>query len=229
MVVADVARGDAKDFSAFHIMDVESNTQVGEYKGQISTKEFGHLLFGIATEYNNALLVVENANVGWHVVQVLIDRNYPNLYYSPKNGDITSDSYFDQYSDNSRMVPGFTMSTRTRPISIGKFQEGVGDKGVTIHSKRLVEEMKVFIWKNGRPEAQTGYNDDLVMSFAIGMLMRETAFKFRQRGLDLTKASLNNMTKTTTKYTGVYSGDKSSNPYKIDNPYGGEEDIRWLF
>jgi hypothetical protein len=106
MVVADVARGDGKDNSAFHIMDVESNTQVGEYKGQISTKEFGHLLFGIATEYNNALLVVENANIGWHVVQVLIDRNYPNLYYSPKNGDITSDSYFDQYSDNSRMVPG---------------------------------------------------------------------------------------------------------------------------
>ena len=229
MVVADVARGDEKDYSTFHIIDVESNVQVGEYKGQIGTKEFGHLLFGIATEYNNALLVVENANVGWHVVQVLIDRNYPNLYYSPKNGDITADSYFDQYSDTSRAIPGFTMSTRTRPIAIGKFQEAVGDRGVTIQSKRLIEEMKVFIWKNGRPEAQTGYNDDLVMAFSIGMLMRETAFRFRQRGLDLTKASLNNMTKTTTKYTGVYSNNGNDNPYKIQNPYGGEEDIRWLF
>jgi hypothetical protein len=228
MVVADVARGDGKDYSAFHIIDVESNVQVGEYKGQIGTKEFGHLLFGIATEYNNALLVVENANVGWHVVQVLIDRNYPNLYYSPKNGDITADSYFDQYGDTSGMLPGFTMSTRTRPIAIGKFQEGVSDRGVTIQSKRLIEEMKVFIWKNGRPEAQTGYNDDLVLSFSIGMLMRETAFKFRQRGIDLTKASLNNISKTTSQYTGVYSPGRISNPYQIENPYGGKEDISWL-
>src|SRR6056300_1619262 len=45
MVVADVARGDGKDYSTFHIIDVESNVQVGEYKGQIGTKEFGHLLF----------------------------------------------------------------------------------------------------------------------------------------------------------------------------------------
>jgi hypothetical protein len=29
--------------------------------------------------------------------------------------------------------------------------------------------MKVFIWKNGKAEAQSGYNDDLVMSFGTAM------------------------------------------------------------
>ena len=57
LVVADVARGDGKDFSTFHIFDVESFKQVGEYRGQLTTTEFGHLLVGIATEYNNALLL----------------------------------------------------------------------------------------------------------------------------------------------------------------------------
>ncbi len=47
---------------------------------------------------------------------------------------------------------------------------------MTIRSKRLLEEMKVFVWKNGRPEAQTGYNDDLVMSFGIGMYLRDTSY-----------------------------------------------------
>ena len=83
MIIADVARGDGKDYSAFHILDIETNTQVGEYKGQIGTKEFGYLLFGISTEYNNALLIVENANIGWATIQTLIDKNYPNLYFSP--------------------------------------------------------------------------------------------------------------------------------------------------
>ena len=230
MVVADVARGDGKDYSAFHIIDVEANVQVAEYKGQIGTKEYGQLLFRIGVEYNNALMVVENANIGWATLQVLIDNNYPNLYYSPKSGNITADSYFDQYMDTSKMTPGFTMSSRTRPMTIGKFQEYISDRGVTIQSSRLVSEMKVFIWKNGRAEAQQGYNDDLVMSFSIAMFMRDTAFKFRQQGLDLTKAALNNITSRKTSYQGVYNMNSSQvqNPYRQDLGGGKQEDISWL-
>jgi hypothetical protein len=80
MVVADVARGDGKDYSTFHVIDIENNTQVGEYKGQLGTKEFGHLLVGIATEYNQALLVIENASIGWSTIQTVIERGYDNLY-----------------------------------------------------------------------------------------------------------------------------------------------------
>jgi len=230
MVVADVARGDGKDYSTFHIIDVENNVQVGEYKGKVSTKEYGHLLVGIATEYNNALLVVENASVGWATLQTIIDRGYQNLYYSPKGGEVKADSYFDQYMDTSKMTAGFTMSSRTRPMVISKFQEYIGDKGVTFYSKRLLTEMKTFIWRNGKPEAQRGYNDDLVMSFGTAMYMRDTAFRFKQHGIDLTKSMLNSISTTKTNYTGVYTQNgQNTNPFKIDNPYsGGEEDIRWL-
>ena len=231
MVVADVARGDGKDFSTFHVIDIENSVQVAEYKGQIGTKEFGHLLVGIAAEYNNAMLVIENANIGWATIQVAIDRQYANLYYSQRSGEATVDSYFDTYQDHSKMVAGFTMSSKTRPMVIGKFQEYISDRSVTIHSKRLVEEMKVFIWKNGRAEAQTGYNDDLVMAFGIALYVRDTALKFRQRGIDLTKQTLNNISVNRTPYMGGY-GTGVPNPY--DNPYSmktehGKEDISWLF
>tara|TARA_B110000902_G_scaffold74442_2_gene88024 strand:- start:12504 stop:13841 length:1338 start_codon:yes stop_codon:yes gene_type:complete len=228
MVVADVARGDGKDFSAFHIIDIETNVQVAEYKGQIGTKEYGHLLVSIATEYNEAMLVIENANIGWATIQVAIDRNYNNLYYSQKSGEATVDSYFDQYQDNSKMTAGFTMSSRTRPMIIGKMQEYISDQGVTIQSRRLIEEMKVFIWKSGRAEAQTGYNDDLVMSFGIGMYVRDTALKFRQRGLDLTKSSINNMSVNRTSYQGGYFSSGNDNPYHMNDGVGGKEDISWL-
>ncbi|MFZ9303066.1 MAG: terminase large subunit domain-containing protein [Sediminibacterium sp.] len=227
IVVADVARGDGKDYSTFHVIDVESNVQVAEYKGQIGTKEFGHLLVGIATEYNEALLVIENANIGWATIQVAIDRNYSNLYYSPR-AEANADSYFDKYMDTSKAVAGFTMSARTRPMVVGKFQEYISEKSVTIQSKRLIEEMKVFIWKNGRAEAQQGYNDDLVMAFGIAMYIRDTALKYRQRGLDLTRSALNNITVNRTSYQGAYYANKNDNPYQIENPYGGKEDISWL-
>tara|TARA_Y100001972_G_scaffold619_1_gene746 strand:+ start:1 stop:1272 length:1272 start_codon:yes stop_codon:yes gene_type:complete len=228
IVVADVSRGDGKDYSAFHVIDVANNVQVAEYKGQLGTKEYGHLLVGIATEYNEALLVIENANIGWATIQVAIDRNYPNLYYSQRSEVTNVNSYFDKYQDHSKMVPGFTMSSRTRPMVIGKFQEYISDKGVTIQSKRLIEEMKTFIWRNGRPEAQSGYNDDLVMSFGIAMYIRDTALKFRQRGLDITKQSLNNMKVNRTAYQGGYGFSKGAdNPYHMKTK-DGKEDIRWL-
>jgi len=229
MVVADVARGDGKDFSAFHIIDVENNVQVAEYRGQLGTKEYGHLLVGIATEYNNALLVVENASIGWSTIQTIIDRGYTNFYYSPKSGEVRADSYFEEYMDTSRMTPGFTMSSRTRPMVVSKFRESISDKGVTIQSKRLIDEMKTFIWRNGRPEAQQGYNDDLIMSFAIGQYMRDTAFKYKQQNLDLTKNMLSNISSNKPSHTGAYTPLTDKNPFKIDNPYsGGEEDIKWL-
>ena len=168
-------------------------------------------------------------------LQTIVEREYTNLYYSPKSGEVSIDSYFNQYMDTSKMVAGFTMTSKVRPMIIGKFQEYISDKGVTFQSKRLLEEMKVFIWKNGRAEAQPGYNDDLVMSFGIAMYMRDTAFKFKQHGIDLTKSMLNNIATNRTAFKGVYVPgqsnliDKDQNPFEIDNPYSkGKEDIRWL-
>ncbi len=229
LISCDTARGDGKDYSTAQVIDIESNTQVAEFKGQIGTKDFGNLLVALATEYNEALLVVENAGIGWAVLQQIIDRNYPNLYYSPKNdsNNSNSDTYFDKYMDTSKMTAGFNTSARNRPLMIGKFQEYISTKNVTIQSKRLLEEMKVFIWKNGRPEAQQGYNDDLVMAFAIGMFIRDTALIGRQKGVDITKQLLNSMQVNRTNYQGAYFASGDDNPYNIETPYGSE-DISWL-
>jgi len=227
MIVADVARGDGKDFSACHVMDVQTNTQVAEYKGQMPPKEFGYFLTGLATEYNNALLVVENASIGWATLDAIIERGYRNLYHSPKSDQLTAQSYLRVYEGNSEMTPGFTMSMRTRPLCINKMREFIGDRSVTIRSKRLLEEMKVFIWRNGRPEAQRGYNDDLVMSFGIGMFLRDTSLKFQQESVDRARAALGAVKSNSTTWSGGYSPNSVENPYNMD--IGGKnESIKWL-
>lgn len=227
IVIADVARGDGKDFSAFHVFDVETNAQVAEFRSQLSPKEFGYLLVAISTEYNEALLVIENANVGWSTIDSVIERGYRNLYYSPKSDTTTSDSYINRYEDTSKMTPGFTTSLKTRPLIINKGREYFGDHSVIIRSKRLIEEMKVFIWKNGRAEAQSGYNDDLVITYSIGMYLRDTALKNKQQGLELTRATLNNISRST-PYQGAYFASGNDNPYSMRINGEGNEDISWL-
>ena len=228
MVVADVSRGDSADYSAFHIFDIENCVQVGEYKGKISPKDFGNVLVGIATEFNQALLVVENANIGWATIEQILERQYSNLYYSSTSQMETVESYMSKY-ERDKLVPGFTMSVRTRPLVIAKMIEYIRERGVTIQSKRLLGEMRVFVWKNGKPQAQTNYNDDLLMACATALYVRDTALRLRQQGMDLARAQLSSFQNLNAKNKAVMKsvGNQQNNPYIIDNGYG-QEDISWL-
>ena len=53
-----------------------------------------------------------------------------------------------------------------------------------MYSNRLIDELFVFIYKTGiihaRAEAMEGYNDDLVMSFAIALWIRDTALRIQK-------------------------------------------------
>jgi hypothetical protein len=229
MVVADVARGDSADYSAFHVFDIENAVQVGEYKGKISPKDYGNVLVGIASEYNDALLVVENANIGWATIEQIITREYKNLYYSSTSNTETVESYMSKF-ERDKLVPGFTMSVRTRPLVIAKMIEYIREKGVTIQSKRLIGEMRVFVWKNGKPQAQTNYNDDLLISCATALYVRDTALRMRQQGLDLARAQLSSFQNLNAQNKGIMKtvGEQQNNPYLMDNGTGEQEDISWL-
>jgi len=229
MVVADVARGDSADYSAFHIFDVETATQVGEYKGKLSPKDYGNVLVGIATEYNQALLVVENANIGWATTEQIMERQYSNIYYSSTSQMETVESYMTKF-ERDKLVPGFTMSVRTRPLVIAKMIEYIRERGVTIQSKRLIGEMRVFVWKNGKPQAQVGYNDDLLIACATALYVRDTALRLRQQGMDLARAQLSSFQNLNLQNKGIMRsvGSQQNNPYLIDNGFGEQEDISWL-
>jgi len=228
MVVADVARGDSTDYSAFHIFDIEGCSQVAEYKGKIAPGDFGNMLVGIAAEYNEALLVVENANIGWATIEKIMEREYRNLYYSPRNHLDTVESYMSKW-ERDQLVPGFTMSMRTRPLVVAKMIEYIREHSVTIQSKRLMGEMRVFIWKNGKAQAQDRYNDDLIMSCATALYVRDTALKLRQQGLDLARAQLSSFNNLNARNNAVIQtvGIQRENPYIIKTA-DGEEDISWL-
>ncbi len=207
---------------------MENCEQVAEYKSQVSTREFGHVLVSIASEYNNALLVVENANIGWDVVNTIIERGYPNLYYSPRSyGELNVDKWMAKMeSDNT--VPGFTNSTRTRPLVISKTETYIRERTFTFRSKRLLEELRVFIWQNGKAQAQNGYNDDLVMALGIGLFVRDTGLKFSAQGLDLTRAAVLNISNTRTSINYGAMSPNFQNPYEMNDGMGGTENISWL-
>jgi hypothetical protein len=188
-LTADCARGDGGDFSAFHVLDVETMEQVAEYKGQLTTKDYGNLLVSVATEYNNALLVVENNNVGWATLQQIIDRDYQNTFYSAS--DLTVVDVEKTYTNklnsaDKKLVAGFTTTSKNRPLVVSKLESFFREKLVVMKSKRLYEELNVFIWNGHKAEA---------------MWVHETALKLRNEQISYNKAMVSKISKVSSPVT----------------------------
>ena len=88
--------------------------------------------------------------------------------------------------------------------------------------------MRTFIWKNGRAEAQTGYNDDLIMSLATACYVRDTALKFAQQGVDITTAALKNWNKSAPAIYVNKGANKKTAGWTQDLGEHGEQDLTWL-
>ena len=188
LIVADVARGDGKDNSAFHIMELSTLEQVAEYVGKPTPDDFADILANVAAEYGNPMSIIENNNIGYAVLKKLIDKGYPNLYYATKTDHQYVDPMTAQWQTN--VVPGFTTSSKTRPLIVAKMEEFMRNKLIKINSNRLLSEMKTFIWHHGRPQAMRSYNDDLTMSFAIGCWVRDTVIVESQKNVEYSKSFL---------------------------------------
>ena len=212
-LVADVARGDGADNSAFVIINSRNLEIVAEYYGQVPSDMFAPLINESAREYGSCLVVIEN-NKGEAVINKLRDLNYPNLYYSRK----TSHEYVEQYAaeGQSQVIPGFSMSQKTRPFVISKLEEVIRNKMLKTYSLRLYTELETFIWNHGRPEAMRGYNDDLTIAVAIASWVHETALISNQYDLEykmaLASSVMTSKTSMDTKISGM-TGYRKKNPY----------------
>ena len=230
IAIADVARGDGSDFSVCQILDLQTMNQVAEYQGKITPDMFAPLLFSMATEYNKALLVIENNSLGIGVLSRLEDLDYSNIYYSVRS----THEYIDQATSEAiGGVAGFTMSMKTRPLVIAKFEEFVRNKLININSKRLAHEVKTFVWHNGRPQAMRGYNDDLVIATSIGCWVRDTALTVNKREVEYKKAMIGGISVSNSTFNTKIQGMQGYKPPKgpkdtFQGNDGKTYDLSWI-
>ena len=130
------------------------------------------------------------------------------------------------------MIPGFSTTVRTRPLIISKLESYVMKDSIIIHSERTYSELVSFIWHNGKAQARSGYNDDLIMALSIGLWVRDTSLRLFEEGLELTKAAIAATVRITPP---IISGNMSRSPsayqqYHMPLAPGRteSESIRWL-
>ena len=224
LLVVDVARGDAADYSAFHLLKLETMEIIGEYQGKLTPDLYANMLNQVGREFGNAMLVVENNNIGYTVLDKLTEYEYPHLYYSIKS----THEYIEQHQAEVRTnsVAGFSTTAKTRPLIIAKLEEFIRNKLITLYSSRTVNEMKTFIWNKGKPQAMKGYHDDLIMALAIACWVRDTAIQANARDLNYQKAFVDAIfTSRTTMNTQI----KGQEGYKKDSIFEKMNDAKNLY
>jgi len=230
LMVADVARGDATDYSVFHVIKLETMEIIGEYRGKPKLEQFASVLDHTGREFGKCLLVVENNSLGISILEKLQDREYPNLYFSIKGTHEYIDQLQAQAITNS--VPGFTTSSKTRPLIIAKMEEFIRNILITIYSSRTINEFKTFIWNNNKAEAMRSYHDDLVMALAIACWVRDTALTVNQKDLQYKRAMVNamrlNNTRLHTTIPGMSGHKRPVYNENMEKEMKNYQDFIWL-
>ena len=230
-LAADVARGDGKDYSTCHVFNMDTMEIVAEYQGKVTPDIFSRVLFDIGQEYGNGLLVVENNSVGFAVLDKLKEMRYPNLYHSIKSTHEFVEEY--QADQMSNAIPGFSTTSKTRPLIVAKLEEFIRNNLIKINSARLLSEMRTFIWNNGRAEAMRSYNDDLIMACAMGCWVRDTALSANQKDREYAKAFIGSITKSTNELDTRITGMIGTKNLKMKEDFNKQQqafsEFPWLF
>ena len=156
--------GDGSDNFTGLAIDNSNGHQVATLKdANIDEDEYARQMYCLGMYYNEALIGVEN-NYSTYPTKKIKEYNYPNLYIRELEDNI-SEKVQDKY--------GFITNKATRPIILSILKEVFRDNISWINDIDILRESLVFI-KNekGRPEAQIGEHDDLIMGLAITYYIR---------------------------------------------------------
>ena len=100
---------------------------------------------------------------------------------------------------------------------LSKLEETIRNKQLYVPSSRFYEEVKVFTWQSGRVQAKKGFNDDLVMSLAIGAWLYDASGDYSKSSQKINAAMLNAFGNRKSKYKdtpeGVLSEVNHFNPF----------------
>jgi len=153
-MAVDVALGRGRDYSAFQIIDLYSGEQVAEfYSNTTPINELARICFDEGAYYNLCPILVERNTIGNNLLDYLFDQlEYENVWFDEKQN------------------MGLQITAKNRDNILVEMEEAIRMNEIKINSKRTVMELNTFIISdNGKVKADTGQNDDLVMSLALSI------------------------------------------------------------
>lgn len=162
-VVGGDTSGDGSDYFIGQVLKNTNGKQVAVLRHQFDEDEYTRQMYCLGKYYNNALIGIE-ANFSTFPIKEIERIGYKKQYIRDRE---------DTYTGKNVKSYGFKTTGLTRPLILAELQQIVNDHIELINDKETLEEMLTFVRnEKGRPEAQIGAHDDLVMALAISYYIR---------------------------------------------------------
>ncbi len=178
----DVSRGDSEDSSGFVIVDFDEREQVVEYLGKIPPDIVADLANKWANKYNCFVVIDITGGMGVATSRKMLELGYKDFYYD----GVKSDELWKFNPDTK--TPGINFNSKRAQI-VQALEEQVRT-GFKIRSQRLMNELKTFVYINGRADHMKGHHDDLIMSLAMALYVAQTSFTLLKKNVAQAKAML---------------------------------------
>jgi hypothetical protein len=137
------------------VIEQRTGLQCAELRGHLAPRELAKHCAELASEYNQALLVVERNNHGMAVLAYLS----------------TIERYGPIYEERGQA--GWLTTAITRPAMIALLGAALTTGSQIFSSSRLLAECRTFVRQHdGRTGAAAGAHDDCVMAMAIALQVR---------------------------------------------------------
>lgn len=162
VIGADTA-GEGSDFFAAQVLDNRTGAQTAVLHSAFDEDVFAQQLYCLGQYYNRALIGIE-ANFSSYPI-----RELERLGYERQAVRMTEDSF----THAPKKSFGVRTTAQTRPVMIAGLVREVRDNPKQLKDRATLLELLTFVRsERGRPEAQSGSHDDLVMALAIAHYIR---------------------------------------------------------
>lgn len=162
--------GEENDNCAFEVIDSVTCEQCAEFYSNICPPHnFAQISAQVGRTYNNAMIIVESQNAGLIVLEKLQhDFFYENIFQS------------SQGTNSKTLQPGIKTTRSNRPKFLETMQTRLINNSMAIRSRRLVKELKGFIWnaQTKRAEASGGFHDDAIMALCLALYARDSSGRY---------------------------------------------------
>lgn len=162
-VIGGDTAGDGSDYFVGQVLDNITGKQVAVLRHRYDEDIYARQMYCLGAHYNDALLAVES-NFSTYPNKELDRLGYPRLF---------DREVVDTYTGKVKKAYGFRTDSASRPLIIAQLVEMARDRPESLSDFTTVGEMLCFVRnQNGKPEAEAGKHDDLVMALAIAVHAR---------------------------------------------------------
>jgi len=152
------------DYSAATLLDTTDEKHVrvvATYYNRVSLKEYAEDLKTIINQYD-PLTVIESNSYGQAIIEDLQHHGNISMYRRTS---------YDKIGNKWIEKIGFATTKQSRPVLLSRLHEHIAKGWLNPSCPRLANEMNSFVYNDkGKPEADKGKHDDLVMATGLALI-----------------------------------------------------------